>query len=137
MPAIKIEMLFEKYFFPKPSPFDNSICATQISLYCPFYARSGEPAAGGSGRIISPVRDRGVLHPHLTSRYRNKIHIFGRISLRYPIYFSVTDPDPSDPYVFGPPGSGSVSQMYGSGSFCHKAKIVLKNLDSYCFVTSF
>ncbi len=28
---------------------------------------------------------------------------------------------------FGPPGSGS---------FCHKAKIVLKNLDSYCFVTS-
>jgi hypothetical protein len=23
-----------------------------------------------------------------------------------------------DPYVFGPPGSGSVSQMYGSGSFC-------------------
>ncbi len=28
-----------------------------------------------------------------------------------------------DPYVFGPPGSGSVSQMYRSGSFCHEAKI--------------
>jgi hypothetical protein len=29
---------------------------------------------------------------------------------------SVADPDPSDPYVFGPPGSesGSISQRYGS-----------------------
>jgi hypothetical protein len=33
------------------------------------------------------------------------------------------DPDPdSEPYVFGPPGSGS-------------SKISKKNLDSYCFVT--
>ncbi len=54
---------------------------------------------------------------------------------------SVADPDPSDPHVFGPPGSGyrSISQMYGyvsgSESFYHQAKI--KNLDSYYFVTSF
>jgi hypothetical protein len=34
---------------------------------------------------------------------------------------SVADPDPSDPYVFGPPGSGS-------GSFYHQAKIVRKTL---------
>jgi hypothetical protein len=29
------------------------------------------------------------------------------------------DPDPKDPHVFWPPGSGSISQMYGfvSGSF--------------------
>jgi hypothetical protein len=44
--------------------------------------------------------------------------------------YSVADPDPSDPYVFGPPGSGSgsISQRYGSGSgsFYHKAKIVRK-----------
>jgi hypothetical protein len=41
------------------------------------------------------------------------------------------DPDPSDPHVFGPLGSGS-------GSFHLQAKIVRKkNLDSYCFVTSF
>jgi hypothetical protein len=38
---------------------------------------------------------------------------------------SVLDPDP---HVLGPPGSGS---LY------HQAKIVGKNLDSYCFVTSF
>jgi hypothetical protein len=88
MPAIKIEMLFEKYFFPKASPFDDSICATQISLYCPFYARSGEPVAGGSGRVLSPIRDRGVLHPHFTSRYRNNIHIFGRI-LQGTLFISV------------------------------------------------
>jgi hypothetical protein len=29
---------------------------------------------------------------------------------------SVADPDPPDPRVFGPSGSGSISQRYGSGS---------------------
>jgi hypothetical protein len=39
-------------------------------------------------------------------------------------------PDPPDPHVFGPPGSGSTSQRYGSGSgsFYHHAKIVRKTL---------
>jgi hypothetical protein len=45
---------------------------------------------------------------------------------------SVADPnpDPPDPHVFGPPGSISISQRYGSesGSFYHHAKIVKKNL---------
>ena len=38
------------------------------------------------------------------------------------------DPDSPDPRVFGPPGSGSISQRYGSGSrsFYHQAKIVRK-----------
>ncbi len=50
----------------------------------------------------------------------------------------VADPDPdlSDPYVFGPPGSGfgSINQRYGSGSrsgsgsFYYQAKIVRKTL---------
>jgi hypothetical protein len=35
-------------------------------------------------------------------------------------YSSVVDPDlepdPQDPHVFGPSGSGSISQRYGSGS---------------------
>jgi hypothetical protein len=43
--------------------------------------------------------------------------------------------------VFGPPGSGSVNQRYGSGSgsgsLYHQAKIVKKNIETYCFVTSF
>jgi hypothetical protein len=47
-------------------------------------------------------------------------------------FISVADPDPSDPYVFGPLGSGSVSQRYGScsgsGSFYQQAKIVSKTL---------
>ncbi len=40
------------------------------------------------------------------------------------------DPDPPDPHVHGPPGSGSISQRYGSGSgsFYHHAKIVRKTL---------
>jgi hypothetical protein len=46
------------------------------------------------------------------------------------------DPDPPDPHVFGPPGSGSISQRYGSrsgsgsgsGPFYHHAKIARKTL---------
>ncbi len=62
---------------------------------------------------------------------------------RYGILFcSVPDPnpDPPDPRVFGPPGSGSISQRYGfrsgscsgsgSGSFYHSANIVRKTLIS-------
>jgi hypothetical protein len=43
---------------------------------------------------------------------------------------SIADPDPKppDPYDFGPPGSGSTSHRYGSGSLCHQAKIVRKTL---------
>ncbi len=47
---------------------------------------------------------------------------------------SVADPDPnldldlSDPYDFGPPGSGSGSVSQRSGSFYHAAKIVSKTL---------
>jgi hypothetical protein len=47
---------------------------------------------------------------------------------------SVVDPDPDpdlpDPHVFGPPGSGSTSQRYGSGSgsLYHHAKIVRKTV---------
>ncbi len=45
------------------------------------------------------------------------------------LFNTVADPDPSDPYVFGPPGSGSSSQRYGSGSrsFYHHTKIVKKS----------
>jgi hypothetical protein len=57
---------------------------------------------------------------------------------------SVADPDPNpdppDPRVFGPPGSGSTSQRYGSGSgsrFLLSCKNSKKNLDSYYFVTLF
>jgi hypothetical protein len=39
-------------------------------------------------------------------------------------------PDPRDPHAFGPPGSGSISERYGSGSgsFYQHAKIVRKTL---------
>jgi hypothetical protein len=45
---------------------------------------------------------------------------------------SVADPKPWDPYVLGPPGS--ISTMYGSGSFYHQAKVLRKSLISYSFV---
>ncbi len=67
----------------------------------------------------------------------------------YTVQSSVADPDPNpDPHVFGPPGSGSTSQRYGSGSCCGSgyesfyphAKIVRKTLIPtflWLFVTLF
>jgi hypothetical protein len=37
---------------------------------------------------------------------------------------SVPDPDPPGPHVFGPPGSGSFSQRYGSGSGSYHPSII-------------
>jgi hypothetical protein len=36
------------------------------------------------------------------------------------------DRDPPDPHVFGPPGSGAISQRYRSGSFYHHALRLLR-----------
>ncbi len=38
------------------------------------------------------------------------------------------NPDPSDPYVLGPPGFGSIGQRCGSESFYHQADLVRKTL---------
>jgi hypothetical protein len=72
------------------------------------------------------------------------------LTKKYNVRDNVADPDPnpSDQYVFGPPGSGSgsISQRHGSGSgsssgsFNHQAKMVRKTLippERYCFVPSF
>ncbi len=57
-----------------------------------------------------------------------------QLAVRWATVSSVADPDPNpDPHGFGPPGSGSISQRYGSGSdsgfFYHHAKIVGKTLN--------
>jgi hypothetical protein len=52
------------------------------------------------------------------------------LQLQLQLHFSsVGDPEP-EPHVLGPPGSGSISQRYGSGSgsFYHQATIVRKTL---------
>jgi hypothetical protein len=41
---------------------------------------------------------------------------------------SVEDPEPH-PHVFGPPGSGSISQRYGSGSFPFLIKVLSGLID--------
>jgi hypothetical protein len=48
-----------------------------------------------------------------------------KLKIELDIQSSVADPNP---HVFKPPGSGSTSQRYGSGSFYHHAKIVRKTL---------
>jgi hypothetical protein len=56
-------------------------------------------------------------------------HVWERIPVCI-VLASVPDPDPLDPHVFAPCGSGFISQRYGSGSgsFYHQAKIVRKTL---------
>jgi hypothetical protein len=53
---------------------------------------------------------------------------------------SVADPDPEDLYVLGllnpDPLVRGMDPDPSSGSFFHQEKIVSKNLDSYCFVSS-
>jgi hypothetical protein len=55
-----------------------------------------------------------------------------RIRIRIRMFLDRLDPNPSDPNVFGPPGSesGSISQRFRSGSesFYHQAKILRKTL---------
>ncbi len=53
-----------------------------------------------------------------------------KIMTPLPLKSSVADPDPNPdpPDVFGPPGSVSTKQRYGSGSFYNHAKIERKTL---------
>jgi hypothetical protein len=81
-------------------------------------------------RTIIFLFQRKVKHcaRYLSVLYRNQVIFYEKCG---PLD-CVADPDPSDPYVFEPPGSGSVRQRYGSGSFYHQVKIGSKNtLDSY------
>jgi hypothetical protein len=52
---------------------------------------------------------------------------------------SAADVDPYDQYVFGPPGSGSIShsQRYGTGSFHHQAKKVTLIPTAFDFFMTF
>jgi hypothetical protein len=59
--------------------------------------------------------DPSTSPPHLTTGRCNIL--VGNVSVQ----ISVADPD-------GPPGSGSISQRYGSGSFYNQTKIVRKTL---------
>jgi hypothetical protein len=66
----------------------------------------GAPSAVFSSGLVSRLFPARVLA------------VAGVQAARNPTYpsCSVGDPDPEDPYVFGPPGSASVSHKYGSGS---------------------
>jgi hypothetical protein len=61
---------------------------------------------------------------------RHYLLLFRPISVFVSVADPNLDPDLADPYVFEPPGSGSIRQSYGSGSgsgsgsFYHQAKIV-------------
>ena len=85
-----------------------------------FGIRDGKNSDPGSG--MEKNVDPGCLSriPEIRKCLRQMCHIGTGSSNT-----SVADPDLQDPYrtyVFGPLGSGSVSQRYGSGSLDHQAK---------------
>ncbi len=77
--------------------------------------------SGGGGGLEARVRELWV---RLAQMEAEKIKVIIVPS-------SVADPE----YVFGPPRSGSISQIYGSGFFYYQAKIVRKTLVCDFFVT--
>ncbi len=83
-------------------------------------------------------------HPLLAGELLDALRVQHLLAETPIIKSSVPDPDPPDPHVFGPPGTetGSISQSLRGmdpdpdpdPSISKNSK---KNLDSYCFVTSF
>jgi hypothetical protein len=72
------------------------------------------------------VRPRGLRAANLLhakkNTFRNSVHIYTINSVPNP------NPDPPNPHAFRPPGSGSISQRYGSGFFYQQGNIVRKTL---------
>ncbi len=107
------------------------------------------PVQGGSitSALLGNVINHDTILPFVVIFNRCRLpcssNIFHKGSLTQD-FFSVADPDPNpdpdppDPHVFGPSGSGSISQRdgyrsgsssgSGSGSFYHQAKKVRKTL---------
>jgi hypothetical protein len=59
---------------------------------------------------------RRILGDALLNNFQVKNGGQSEIKFAHHLRGSVADPDPLDQYVFGPAGSGSVNQRYGSGS---------------------
>ncbi len=78
----------------------------------------GRWAPPTSARILSP--DRATSGATSSTRWtRSGKRKWNKNSVCH----SVADPDPQDPYVFWPPGSGSIRS--GSRSFCNQAIIII------------
>jgi hypothetical protein len=75
-----------------------------------------------------------TLSYHCVLYVRKTRGYFLPLRLCFPIQIFVSSVADPDPYVFGPPGSGFISQRYGSGSFYHQAKILIKTLIPYDFL---
>ncbi len=59
-------------------------------------------------------RDRHSQKISFPFRLNSRVVPVPYVGVRKTTSVCVADPDPSDPYVFGPPGSGSISQRHGS-----------------------
>ncbi len=76
-----------------------------------------EPAAGAPARL--PGLQHGVQHHQQRQELHTprQVEFLRNIEDNKKTSVGEPDPDPQDPHVFGPPGTGSISQMYGSCPF--------------------
>jgi hypothetical protein len=80
---------------------------------------------GGSYRALFSAHDiKKYISTNTRCYQKRSVRIFFFFLKNRRYFFSV--PDPPDPHIFGPSGSGPISQRYGSGSFYQQAKIVKK-----------
>jgi hypothetical protein len=106
--------------------------STNCGTWCKNVEFVTRPESACSDRTESP--DPAELDRNFRILFKKAdIYMTGMVCL----FSSVPDPDPPDPHFFGPPGSGSISQRYGSGSgsvgiLLSASKNSEKNLDSYC-----
>ncbi len=122
-------------------PDPHHCCKVEQSVYVPAWRRGlqqrAEACVPGSIPTLCAGIRHGFPHPQLHSKKILLITWNSRNNQKSCV--ADPDPNPSDPYVFGSPGSGSSSQRYGSGSelgsFYHQANSK-KNLH-YCCATSF
>jgi hypothetical protein len=91
---------FAAFSYRKFVPSTLSLCLEHI-----FPLVAEQPA--------SDIRHSCSPRSHAVSKYLAKSirRILKLVFKKMIVLRRVADPDPSDPYVFGPPGSGSVSQM--------------------------
>jgi hypothetical protein len=111
-----------------PHGLSSSAHAQHLLSSSPYH--NGEDMRASASQLY---RDAGEQHNCGFSvlELRKKMHHYTDSFNFYVDTDNVTDPDPNpDPCVFGPPGSGSISQRHGSGSIgsFYQAKTVRKPL---------
>ncbi len=124
---IKIFSTPNFFFTELAEKFRHALATHWLAALLPGACRQGggDERSAGEGRQGRPQGWDGS-HTRPPSRPLRAL-LVTQVFLSFFILLESSVADP-DPYNFGPPGSESISQRCGSGSFYHQARIVRKTL---------